>query len=57
LAYTALDGLCAVFLSNYWLIVTRWKSNVSTADVSQGSVVTWLRCGGKYSQGIVAYLL
>jgi len=30
---------------------------VSTADVSQGSVVTWLRCGGKYSQGIVAYLL
>ena len=27
--------------------VTRWKSNVSVAEVSQGSAVTHLRCGGK----------
>jgi len=38
-------------------LVTCWKSNVSASEVLQGSVVTCLRCGGKYNTCFVAYLL
>jgi len=37
--------------------VTCWKSNTSPAEVLQGSVVTHLRCGGKYNKVLAPNLL
>jgi len=36
---------------------TCWKSNMSAAAVSQGSVVACLRCGGKYNKSLTSNLL